>query len=206
MKRLRFHLQRHHRGQSFIELAFVFGLLMTMLAGVIEFGNLLNQYIILIDGAREGARAASNADPFNRPDYTNNDSFYSTIDDLIEGTVDGDPDHPNAQPAVIIPLKLVDDNDDDVVITVYSIDTAGNLVGFPDDDGWSRYGNQTTKFDTSELKSRVISAPGAPLTGMVVVEIFYHYPSILKILPEDFTLHAYSIMPVTAAEPTPVPP
>jgi hypothetical protein len=47
------------KGQSFIELALVFMALMFIVAGVVELGNLINQYLELIDSAREGARAAN---------------------------------------------------------------------------------------------------------------------------------------------------
>jgi hypothetical protein len=48
----------------------------------------------------------------------------------------------------------------------------------------------------------------APNTGVVLVEIFYNYPQILKlpvlttILPDPIPLYVYTIMPLSAAEPT----
>jgi hypothetical protein len=62
-------LQKRTKGQSFIELALVFMALMFIVAGVVELGNLINQYLELIDSAREGARAA------------NLQSFYKTTKD-----------------------------------------------------------------------------------------------------------------------------
>lgn len=40
-----FNFKEHSNGQSFVELAIVFLVLLGMLAGVVETGNLLNQYI-----------------------------------------------------------------------------------------------------------------------------------------------------------------
>jgi hypothetical protein len=57
------------KGQSFIELALVLTALMFIVAGVVELGNLINQYLETIDAAREGARAA------------NLQSFYKTTKD-----------------------------------------------------------------------------------------------------------------------------
>jgi hypothetical protein len=51
--------RRNNKGQSFIELALVFMALMFIVAGVVELGNLINQYLETIDAAREGARAAN---------------------------------------------------------------------------------------------------------------------------------------------------
>jgi hypothetical protein len=206
---LKDYLKRHPKGQSFVELSLLLGFLLLLLAIVVEGGTYMNQYIILVDGAREGARQASNADPFNRPDYTDNDSFYQGIDDLIEGKVNGNPDDPNAPPPVIAPLKLEQDNDDDVLITVYGIDDGGTLVAFPSGGAWKAYDSTNdTRLTTSELSDRIShsQASGAPLTGIVVVEIFYHYPSVFKSIGDGALVYAYSIMPVTAAEPTPIPP
>ena len=58
-------LKSAQRGQSYIELTLILMVLLTMLVGMVEFGNLLNQYITLVDGAREGARYVSNDDPFD---------------------------------------------------------------------------------------------------------------------------------------------
>jgi hypothetical protein len=51
----------------------------------------------------------------------------------------------------------------------------------------------------------------APTTGLVLVEIYYEYHQILGLpwirafVPDPVVLHAYSIMPNTAVEPTPTP-
>ena len=49
------------RGQSFIELALVFMVLMMLFAGVVELGNLINIYLDIIDSGREAARFSNAA-------------------------------------------------------------------------------------------------------------------------------------------------
>jgi len=47
------------RGQSLVEMALVLPLLLLLVAGIIDFGRAYNNYIIITNAAREGARAAS---------------------------------------------------------------------------------------------------------------------------------------------------
>jgi len=56
IKRLSSRIRRNKRGQSFIELMFVTLILALLLAGVVEFGFLMNNYLHVVDGAREAAR------------------------------------------------------------------------------------------------------------------------------------------------------
>ena len=169
-----------------------------MLVAVVEAGNLLNQYINLVDGAREAARAASNASPFvsSVSDETNL-AFYINTDDIIEGT---DTIRSAIEPVVLDPA-----NGDDVVISTFAI-TDGAVKRFPPDaaTGWSKYGLQKSVFTNSDLQNLMKSYAAAPSTGMVVVEIFYHYQTILG-MPPVIPVHTYAIMPLTAAEATPTP-
>ena len=50
---------REERGQSLVEMALVLPLLLLLVAGIIDFGRAYNNYIIITNAAREGARAAS---------------------------------------------------------------------------------------------------------------------------------------------------
>ncbi len=43
------------QGQSMVELALLFPLLLILLSGVIEFGFILNQYLTVMDAARNAA-------------------------------------------------------------------------------------------------------------------------------------------------------
>ncbi len=87
-----------NKGQSFVELALLMSTLLLLVTGLIEFGNMLNQYINLVDGAREGARFGSNSDPFfnettKADDYSVDPqtSFYNHVDFIIEGDTNADP-------------------------------------------------------------------------------------------------------------------
>ena len=208
------------KGQSLIELTLVLTILLTLLTGMVEFGNLLNQYITVVDAAREGARFASNDDPFIRTvtadcasPFCLRANFFTNIDEIVEGSLLPNGNRaPNAKGA-LAPIKLNPAKGDDVVISVFSINN-GVPTRFPTgEEGWSYYAykgltGQGSSFSTSELTSRL--DPSAPDTGMVVVEIYYNYDQILKLwdfigVPDPIRVHAYSIMPLSAAEPTPLP-
>ena len=231
IKKPNFNLKREKKGQSLIELTLVLMLLLTLLTGMVEFGNLLNQYINIVDGAREGARQGSNMDPFTRkktascpiPPCFNelNSDFYAGIDQYIEGnniplSKDRDPKATGA----IAPIKLDPMAGDDVLISVFSI-ADGKVTRFPKgyDNGWSYYRDyeklpipvekqNTTQFPGDSLNGRMVA--GAPDTGMLLVEVFYHYHQLLKFfgilgLPDPIALSTYAIMPLSAAEPTSTP-
>ena len=57
-------LRMGKKGQSFVELAILFPLLIMLLSGVVEFGFLLNQYLDLLDGAREADALCQRWRPF----------------------------------------------------------------------------------------------------------------------------------------------
>lgn len=60
--RMRARLRRmwpDERGQSLVEMALVLPLLLLLLVGIIDFGRAFNNYIIITNAAREGARYAS---------------------------------------------------------------------------------------------------------------------------------------------------
>jgi hypothetical protein len=215
------------KGQSLVELTLVLTLLLTLLTGMVEFANLLNQYVGLTDAAREGVRFGSNDDPFIRPAMTVNEAFFFKMDEIVEGSFIGhdysalvrNPDSKGA----LSPLKLRPEIGDDVVISFFSIDsstTPSTLKRFPTgsgDDGWSYYhrkdpsafAGRKSAFSTSQLRDRLVD--GAPPTGFVLVEIYYSYDQLIKLwafigAPDPIPVHTYSIMPLSAAEPTPTGP
>ncbi len=57
---------RKSRGQSLVELALFLPILLIMVSGLAEIGILANQYINVIEAAREGARYGVDADPMQR--------------------------------------------------------------------------------------------------------------------------------------------
>jgi Flp pilus assembly protein TadG len=50
---------RDERGATLVEFALVSTMLLLLVMGIIEFGRVLNTYIIVTNGAREGARLAA---------------------------------------------------------------------------------------------------------------------------------------------------
>jgi hypothetical protein len=80
--------------------------------------------------------------------------------------------------------------------------------------GWSctnpgGTGNHSSEFTSAEIQA--LLNPGAPNTGVVMVEMWYDYnmilglPWITAFVPNPVTLYAYSIMPNANVEPTPTP-
>jgi hypothetical protein len=214
-KRLKFNWKKESKSQSLVELAFMFMTLLSMLAVMVEGGNLLNQYINLVDGAREGARSGSTDDPLYEDPIshlrTNYRPFFAKIYLIIEGN------KTSQARGAIYPLTLSKENGDDIVITFYSITTqAGSFTHATPfyDSNVSEYGNKSSLFDPGKIAGLIDTH--TPNTGLVVVEIFYNYNQILRFFsftndpahPElkyTIPLHAYSIMPLSAAEPTPTP-
>jgi hypothetical protein len=191
--------RRKSRGQSLVELAIVLAVLMFMLVGIVEYGFLLNRYLNLVDATREAARFGANINPF-LSDYTVDPDFFDRappdmgIADLVEDFL---------KPVVLNPSA-----GDDIVISFFGV-TDGNVVRFPDADGWSRNGTQVSKFSDTEIESRL--DPSAPATGILLIEVFYHYPQTLNLpvfsnlVPNPIPVYTFAIMPLSAAEPTPTP-
>jgi hypothetical protein len=227
------------KGQSLIELTLVLTLLLTLLVGMVEFGYLLNQYITVVDAAREGARFASSDDPFirtltkdgagniicNPPPDCMNMVFFTNVDQIVEGVFNSDG-VTRANRGALAPIQLRPEAGDDVVVTFFSIYN-GQISRYPLGyaHGWSyyhyldpvTYAGRESAFSDSDIQARLDALPVAPDIGMVVVEVYYSYVQLLKLgtwifanaeNPNgDIPLHTYSIMPLSAAEPTltPVP-
>jgi hypothetical protein len=209
------------KGQSLVELSIILILLLVMLIGAVEFGNLLNQYTTIVDGARAGARFASNDEPFIRVTNAScpvpfcvSAAFFTNVDIIVEGAEAGRNPPPPAEDrdkGALSPIRLDPAVGDDVVVSVFSIHN-GAVTRFPNtENGWSYYGSlgwggQASEFTSAEMEARLDNS--APDTGMVVVEVFYHYNQILGFwrifgIPDPIPVHAFAIMPVSAAEPTP---
>ena len=52
-------MRRHRRGAAMVELAIAMPLLLLILMGIVEFGMVMHDQLMLAQGAREGARAAA---------------------------------------------------------------------------------------------------------------------------------------------------
>ena len=196
------------KGQSFVELSLVFLVLLVLLVGMVEFGNLLNQYINLVDGAREGARFGSNDDPYQKGGIT---VFYGKIYQVVQGEFDAFGNQ--LSKGAINPIVL-DPATDDIVVSVYSVigndptthNKKATLIDMGLGGPGSRYGNHESAFDHTDIER--LTEASAPNTGVLLVEVFYDYHQILNFFsfgskPGIIEVSTYSIMPLSAAEPTP---
>jgi len=64
LKHLKSHQQTVGRGQSFVELALTIPVLLLLVAGMVEVVFVFNDYLQLLDGARDGARYISDFNPY----------------------------------------------------------------------------------------------------------------------------------------------
>ena len=189
---------RNEKGQSFVELSLVIIFLMIFVAGIVEFGFALNNYLNLVDASREAVRYSSNFDPFIlNPDGTKSldANFFDQTFQLTEQVLD--------------PIVLDSSKGDDIVVSFFSV-AEGYFKRYPEgSQGRSRYLNQVSKFSNADIQNRLDNS--APPTGVLLVEIFYHYNQVLKLpiftafVPDPMQLYAYAIMPLSAAEPLPTP-
>jgi hypothetical protein len=73
--------------------------------------------------------------------------------------------------------------------------------------GYSYFANKSTLLSDVEIETRIAEAAGAPPTGVLLIEVFYNYPQTLNlpvfsnIIPNPIPVHAFAIMPLSAAEP-----
>ncbi len=184
---------KKEKGQSFVELSLVVLFLMIFVAGVIEFGYLLNNYLNLVDASREAVRYSSNFDPFNVDGSLDTRFFEDTI------TLTRD---------VLKPVELDASRGDDIVVTFFSIGD-GVYRRYPNNQGWAANSNQVSRLTDAEIQSRLDSS--APPTGVLLIEIFYHQPHLLKLpiftmfVRDPMPVYVYAIMPLAAAEPRPTP-
>jgi hypothetical protein len=203
------------KGQSFIELALVFMVLMMLLAGVVELGNLINLYLDIIDAGREAARNANTYDFYHVEsdgsltigDLVYNEAAkiaWNTLNPACQGTLGNKGVAPLACANMRIPF---DPAKDDILISVLSYD-GSTLLRFPT-TGWSRFDNHTSTVTDAEILAEL--DPTALNTGIIMVEIFYDYHQLLglpfftEVLPDPIPVHTYSIMPYPLADPTPTP-
>jgi len=207
------------KGQSFVEFIVLLPVLMIMLSGLVEAGFAINVYLDLVDTAREVARNVANFDPFNDDTLSRNVSFYDQAKNVAEYTL-GQAGQIQLDPA-----------SDNLIVSVFRVTgstvTPSERYPIPFNEGgclkggeigWIAFCNsRESKIGTTEcgpkpdcivmadLLGQLVDVP--PDTGIVVIEIYYDYDMILGLpwvtafLPNPITLHAYSFMPNSAAEP-----
>jgi hypothetical protein len=225
MKNIYFKTTRDHKnGQSFVELSLILLILALMLSGVVEFGYLLNSYLKVQDGTREGARYSNMGLAFEyiQDINTGNYSYVSRQDFYINTAIQ--------TMRVMSPIVLNGNRGDDIVISVFSV-AGSSVVRWPEGllTGWSLCHNYSDPAFINDLSSinwnscerhnsnftsdriRSIMNAGAPASGVLLVEVFYNYPQILKlpvfveVIPDPIPVYAYSVMPLSSAEPTSTP-
>lgn len=88
LTRLKRSRKRKSRGQSLVEVAIAFPILIMLLTGVIEFGFILNFYLSLLDATRDAARLYSGDDPFLADRVTDDNDFYLQTAYMVERVLD----------------------------------------------------------------------------------------------------------------------
>jgi hypothetical protein len=186
---------------------------------VVEFGFLLNQYLNLLDGPREGARFAVDISPFRTVVTDAQPAFYNAVSGEVI----------NAIKPITLNASI-----DDVVISIFAVNgsavtrypSAGHISGESALDNtpgeWHLSGHggacdpntdhtcHPSTLTNAQVSARVAQTGGGdlpPSMGVVLVEVFYNYPQTLKLpwltvfIPDPIAVHAYTMMPLPAAEP-----
>jgi hypothetical protein len=197
------------KGQAFVELALIVLLLMLLVAGIAEFGVLLNRYLNMLDGVREAARYGANYDPFAPCANGGTMDSDGICSEYYAGSSKMAVD-------VIHPIELNTDVPfkDDIVISLFVLSN-GNFCRYPtgSENGWSWSKNirgLATANHASEQSSATIQAqmdPTAPAVSLLLVEVFYNYPQTLKApfyeqaFPDPVPVYIYAIMPLKNVTP-----
>lgn len=204
-------LQRgHNKGQSFVELVLVVGVLLTLLLGMVEFSFLLNTYITVVDAARQGARFASTKDPNNTDDYLTLSAFYSAVDLTIEGQKTTD----NA--GALSPI-LLNASMDDIIVSTVTVTSTGTWTRTPA-AGHNIYGNglHTTQVTNAQIQASITADTALSPTGsgLIIIEIFYACSvsngCLIQIFPliqgpaycrPCVEIYTYTVMPMASVKP-----
>jgi hypothetical protein len=208
MKKLPVRSKQGFKGQSFMELAIVVGVLLTLLLGMVEMAFLLNTYITVVDASRQGARFASTKDPYDLDDYADLNEFYIAVRAAVEGK--HVIDILSTDLGALSPIML-DPAMDDVIISFVSIDETGAWTRTPA-SGYHAYTNglHATKVTDAEIQASITANPAlSPAgSGMIIVEIFYACSiangcliQIFPILPPSIEIYTYTIMPMASVKP-----
>ena len=123
IKRLFARLKNKKHGQSFVELMLLIPALALMLAGVVEYGMLLNNYLKVLDGTREGARLASQMVAFDPVTQLPDQRFFVITASKALSTM--------------TPIDLNGNLGDDLIISVFSVSGENVDLRFPNSNGWS---------------------------------------------------------------------
>lgn len=207
------HAPRQRKGQSLVEFVLILPLFLLIVSGLVEFGFWMLKYSNMVQATRNAARFALDNDyrfikaqctPVRTSacDAVCGEDFYCKTALMAINAL-----------AQYAPQITLDPATDDVVISVFTL-TEGHYVTnrFPDNDGWSYYGNYSSRFTSADvqhlLQTRDIQNTS---TGYVLVEVFYNYHQVLGLpwlkafVPDPLPLYSYTFMPLYSAVPTPTP-
>ncbi|PKN85375.1 MAG: hypothetical protein CVU46_11230 [Chloroflexi bacterium HGW-Chloroflexi-8] len=246
-KKVTQHFRKNSRGQSFVELALVVPILLLILLGLVEVAFFMGRYLDALDLTREAARFASGREPYlnnvanPRPgsaDY--NCSTPDNFDFYYDTACIFSPPETAACTAASDPFcngfnSFVEFNQatDDVVISVFTIESQDVKNRWPAPNGWWALSNvdadathndnfkrncqgdvvRTEPYYTDAKVDAVLAGSGSttPKKGYVAVEFYYCYSQVLNLpiftdlVPNPMQIHAYTFMPLPAAQPTRVP-
>jgi hypothetical protein len=211
------------KGQSLVEIAIAFPVIIMLLSGLVEFGFMLNYYLSLMDATREAARTFNNFDPFEDGTLLGDCTCSVALcpNEAEEDRNDGDCDRlsfyqgaagmvlDNLQPKSAQDTSrriVLNSASDDVVISVFSVGP-DYILRYPDANSgeYRWFNNQPSRFSIDDIGDRLVE--GAPDTGILLVEVFFDYHQVLALpwlapfMPNPTMLHAYTVMPLPAAEP-----
>jgi TadE-like protein len=215
------------RGQSMVEMALAFPILLLIMAGTLEVGKYMNDYLTVLDATREAARYAADGDIALalEPSLNCDDNFYHQAACLAKQNLYG---------------ISFNELTDDIVVSALSVDSTGNVLArFPqscpphapsylpnycdglvatDEHGWSYCAHiagggcqpAASLYNTDAVEAMLANSPGGPPTGLVIVEIYRKHkqflgliPPGLNFMPQEVTMHAYTMMPLPSAAPPP---
>jgi len=212
------------RGQSLLELALMFSVLLLILSGLVEFGFWMLDYSSMVVATRNAGRFAVDNDyRIIRPechtspraptcDPTNaafslaicGQDFYCKVAHYARQNLE---EH---SPEIYLDAAA----GDDVVVSVLTFTVGHGITDrHPKPQGyWSYFGNQNSRFTNSEIID-MLTRQGLTnsSSGYVLVETFYNYhqklglPWLRVFIPDPIPLHAYTFMPLYSASPTPTP-
>lgn len=208
MKKLPVRSKQGFKGQSFMELAIVIGVLLTLLLGMVEMAFLLNTYITVVDASRQGARFGGTKDPYDLDDYASLNEFYISVRAAIEGK--HVIDILSTDLGALSPIRL-DPALDDVIISFVSIDETGAWTRTPA-AGYHAYTNglHVTKVTDQEIQDSITANTALSPTGsgLIITEIFYACSiangcliQIFPILPPSIEIYTDTIMPMASVKP-----
>jgi hypothetical protein len=185
------------KGQSLVEIAIAFPVIILLMSGMIEFGFILNYYLSLLDATRDSARYYSGGQPRIDPDgdgvMEDDMTFYYAAAELVRQNLE--PVDVNDTSRKII----FNDQTDDIIIVVFNVDGT-NITRYPTSGDYRRYENQLSSISNDDINAQLIS--GAPNTAIILVEVYWAYHQLLALpwlapfLPDPTLLHAYSMMPM----------